>query len=83
MALGDIGVGERLALIAGGALALALVQLLQTNLGAGTTEDQEKPSKKAGSSWDGAQQVTRPLMLYCGLTRRERKLRLCSHILCS
>lgn len=34
----DVGIGERLALIAGGALALALVQLLQANRKAASTK---------------------------------------------
>lgn len=66
MALGSAGVGERVALLAGGALALALVQLLQATLknsSANTAENRLGQNGSCSSSaHNGGEEVT-PCML--------------------
>lgn len=47
------GVGERLALIAGGALALALIQLLQAKCTAPSTSDEKQASRGTNGGGEG------------------------------
>lgn len=67
------GLGERLALVAGGALALALVQLLQATLKNTRTRTAEKQAWQNGtrSTHSGSEQVTRHPLVWAVMCRAE------------
>lgn len=64
MTLGSAGVGERFALIAGGALALALVQLLQTTLKNSSANGAKKRLGLNDGGRNDLEEVTRFITLH-------------------